>query len=150
MIVDNPLRARIEAFVRDVGEHVDQNYELVERVTPEERDRIQQRGYIHRVISHPEYLKTEILEVLETSWNARLQNGTVHSKARHWGRAASGFAHHLLKPKKMDQVDIEAAADLIVRMSRWHHTRNCNVWIRFRPYARRVVELTWGDIERFR
>jgi len=149
MMVDNPLKARIEAFVRNVREHVDQNYVLVEAATRQERQRIQERDYTYRVVSHPGHLKTEILEVLEASWNARLRDGVVHSKARHWGRAASGFAHYLLKPIEMEQVNIDAAADLVIRMSRWYHTTNCNLWIRFKPYARRVVELTWGNIERF-
>lgn len=149
MMVDNPLRAGIEAFVHDVGEHVDQNYVLVEAVTAQQFNRMQQRNYIRRVIDHSDNTKRKILEVLEASWDARIRHGRVHSKARHWGRAASGFAHYLLKPKDMEQVNVDAAADLVVRISRWRYTRNCNVWVRFRPYACRVVELALGEIEDF-
>ena len=146
MMVDNPLRARIEAFVDEVGEHVDQNYALVEAVTRQQLRHIQEMHYISRVIGHSDHRKGDILAVLEESWVARED----HSKARHWGRAASGFAHYLLKPKDMEHVHVKAATDLVVRISRWRHTRNCNVWVRFRPYACDVVELAWDEIEDFR
>ena len=51
-------------------------------------------------------------------------------------------------PIEMDQVQLDMAADVVVRVSRWYHTNpECGLWKRFIPYARSVVELVWENIE---
>lgn len=138
-MVEDPLRTRIEEFIRDVGE----DYEKVEGVTPEKLNEIQQNAYIRRIIGLPAQVKANILYVLEESWN-RNQN---HGHLRRWARATVGIAEYLLLPTEMSEVHIDKAADVVVRVSRWHHSNRSNLWIRFIPYACRVVELAWGDIE---
>jgi len=139
MIVDEPLKSRIERFLRNVGEP----YIKVENVSMEQRIYVKEH-YIHTIISLPDNVKMRILQFLEDSWNRNRNHGNV----RRWGRAARGIAEYLLMPIEMDQVQPDVAADVVVRVSRWYHTnRKCELWKRFIPYVSHVVELAWGDIE---
>jgi len=103
-----------------------------------------EKHYIPTIIGLVDDAKMEIMQVLEESWDRNQNHGLV----RWWGRAARGIAEYLLMPIEMDQVQLDIAADVVVRVSRWYHTnRKCGLWKRFIPYVSHVVELAWGDIE---
>lgn len=143
MIVGEPLKSRIERFLRNFSEP----YKKCENVSMKKRIYIE-KHYIPTIIHLGDNAKTKIMQALEESWNARIRNGVVHGNAIRWGGAARGIAEYLLMPKEMDQVQLDVAADVVVRVSRWYHTNSkCGLWKRFIPYARRVVELVWGDME---
>jgi hypothetical protein len=40
----------------------------------------------------------------------------------------------------------KTAISSIIRFSRWYHTKR-NFWKRFKPYAKQIGELLWGDME---
>lgn len=139
MTVGRPLKSRIDRFLRDVGEP----YVKVEQVCMAQRARVRDR-YIPAIIHLDDDAKARILQVLENSWN----NNRSHGNVRRWGRAARGIAEYLLMPTEMDQVEIDLAADVVVRVSRWYHTnRVVGLWKAFIPYVDDVVRLAWGDIE---
>ena len=143
MIVGEPLRSRIERFLQNFSE----TYKKCENVSMEKRIYVEKR-YIPTIIHLGDDAKMEIMQVLEESWNARIRNGVVHGNAIRWGGAARGIAEYLLMPIEMDQVQLDVAADVVVRVSRWCRTNSeCGLWKRFIPYASDVVELAWGDIE---
>ncbi len=139
MIVEEPLKSRIERFLQ----HVNEPYIKVENVSMEKRISVA-KHYIPIIIGLPDDVKMEIMQVLEESWDKNQNHGNV----RRWGRAARGIAEYLLMPIELDQVQLDVAADVVVRVSRWYHTNSeCGLWERFIPYASHVVELAWGDIE---
>jgi len=139
MIVGEPLKSRIERFFRNFSEP----YKKCENVSMEKRIYVEKR-YIPTIIHLGDDAKTRIMQVLEESWYENQDHGNVEK----WGGAARGIAEYLLMPKEMDQVQLDVAADVVVRVSRWYHTNSeCGLWKRFIPYARRVVELVWGDME---
>lgn len=139
MIVGEPLKSRIERFFRNFSEP----YKKCENVSMEKRIYVEKR-YIPTIIHLGDDAKTRIMQVLEESWYENQDHGNVEK----WGGAARGIAEYLLMPIEMDQVQLDVAADVVVRVSRWYHTNSeCGLWKRFIPYARRVVELVWGDME---
>ena len=139
MIVGEPLKSRIERFLR----HVSEPYIKVENVAMEQMIYVEEH-YIPTIIGLPDNVKMRIMQILEDSWDENQSHGNV----RRWGRAARGIAEYLLMPIKMDQVQIDVATDVVVRVSRWYHTNSeCGLWKRFIPYASHVVELAWGGIE---
>jgi len=139
MIVGEPLKSRIERFLQNFSGP----YKKVENVSMEKRIYVE-KHYIPTIIGLVDDAKMEIMQVLEESWDRNQNHGLV----RWWGRAARGIAEYLLMPIEMDQVQLDIAADVVVRVSRWYHTnRKCGLWKRFIPYVSHVVELAWGDIE---
>lgn len=138
-VVSPSLRERLLNFTQRVGEP----YSLVEKVSSG-GVRYIMNTYVPRIIALPEEEKTKILKALEESW---LHNQD-HAKVRHWGRAAIGTARFLLLPTTLDEIEAEPAVDVVVRVSRWHHTTGSNIWRRFQPTASFVVSRAWGDIER--
>jgi len=139
MIVGEPLKSRIERFLRNFSEP----YKKVENVSMEKRIYVEKR-YIPTIIHLGDDAKTRIMQVLEESWYENQNHGNVGK----WGGAARGIAEYLLMPIEMDQVQLDVAADVVVRVSRWYHTNSeCGLWKRFIPYASDVVELAWRDIE---
>lgn len=139
MIVGEPLKSRIERFLQNFSEL----YKKCENVSMEKRFHIEKR-YIPTIIHLGDDAKTRIMQVLEKSWYENQKHGNV----KKWRGVARGIAEYLLMPIEIDQVQIDMAADVVVRVSRWYHTnRECGLWKRFIPYASHVVELAWGDIE---
>jgi hypothetical protein len=139
MIVGEPLKSRIERFLRNFSEP----YKKVENVSMEKRIYVE-KHYIPTIIGLVDDTKMEIMQILEESWDKNQNHGNV----KRWGRAARGIVEYLLLPKEMNQVQLDVAADVVVRVSRWYHTnRKCGLWKRFIPYVSNVVELAWGDIE---
>ncbi len=139
MIVGEPLKSRIERFLRNFSEP----YKKVENVSMEKRIYVENH-YVPTIIGLVDDAKMEIMQVLEESWYENQDHGNV----KKWGGAARGIAEYLLMPKEMDQVQLDVAADVVVRVSRWYHTnRECGLWKRFISYASLVVELVWEDIE---
>ena len=139
MIVGEPLKSKIERFLR----HFSEPYKKVENVSMRKRGSIEE-SYIPTIIHLGDDTKTRIMQVLEKSWNDNQDHGNVEK----WGGAARGIAEYLLMPIEIDQVQIDVAADVVVRLSRWYHTNSeCGLWKRFIPYASHVVKLTWGNIE---
>ncbi len=139
MIVGEPLRFRIERFLQNFSEP----YKKCQNVSMKKRIDVEKR-YIPTIIHLVDDAKMEIMQVLEKSWYENQDHGNVQK----WGGAARGIAEYLLMPKEMDQVQLDVAADVVVRVSRWYHTNSeCGLWKRFIPYASDVVELAWGDIE---
>ena len=139
MIVGEPLRTRIEDFLRHVGEP----YIKVENVSDEQMEYIKEH-YIPRIIGLSENVKMSIMQILEDSWNSNRNHGNV----RRWIRAAIGIAKYLLMPIDMNQGQVDVAADVVVRVSRWYQTNEkCGLWKAFLPYVYDIVELAWGDME---
>ena len=139
MIVGEPLRSRIERFLQNFSGP----YKKVENVSMEKRIYVEKR-YIPTIIHLGDDAKTRTMQVLEESWYENQDHGNVEK----WGGAVRGIAEYLLMPIEMDQVQLDVAADVVVRISRWYHTNSeCGLWKRFIPYASHVVELVWGDIE---
>lgn len=139
MIVGNPLKSRIERFIQNFNG----SYETCENVSKEKRDYIE-KHYIPQIVRLDNGTRNKILQVLEDSWYKNQDHGNLCK----WSGAARGVAEYLLMPIKMDQVQMEVAGDVVVRISRWYHTnKNVGLWKRFIPYASEVVRLIWRDIE---
>jgi len=137
-VVSQQLRHRIEAFVSRVGEP----YVPVERVSAKGSEYVAQR-YLPTVVALPEKKKEEILKRLEESWRDNQDHGMI----RQWGRAASGAAKFLLLPTSISELQLDPAVDVVVRLSRWHHSSGSNIWRRFIPAATFVVREAWGEVE---
>jgi len=139
MIVGEPLKSKIERFLQ----HFSKPYKKVENVAMEKRIYVE-KHYIPTIIGLPDNSKMKIMQVLEESW----YDNQGHGNVERWGRAARGIAEYLLMPTEMDQVELDVAADVVVRVSRWYYTNSeCGLWKRFIPYASHIVGLVWGDIE---
>jgi hypothetical protein len=140
MIVCDPLKSRIERFLRNFSGA----YDKCENVSEEKKLYIE-KNYIPQVISLDNDTRNKIMQVLEDSWNKNQDHGNLYK----WCGAARGIAEFLLRPIEMDQVQLDMAVDVVVRISRWYHTNeNVGLWKRFVPYASDVVKLAWGDIEK--
>jgi DNA polymerase II small subunit/DNA polymerase delta subunit B len=140
MIVGEPLKSRIERFLQNFSER----YEKCEKVPKEKSDYVEQH-YIPQIVRLDNNTRNEIIQILEDSWNKNQDHGNLYK----WCGAARGVAEYLLMPIEMDQVQIDMAVDVVVRISRWYHTnKKCGLWKRFVPYASNVVKLVWGDIEK--
>jgi hypothetical protein len=137
-MVSDRLAQQIELFIQRVAEP----YVLVEAVSPEGEQHVLQQ-YVPRIIGMPEDEKLKILQRLDRGW----RDNQSHGRARDWGRASIGVARFLLEPTEIDEVQVPQAVDVVVRISRWHHTET-NLYQRFRPDASFVVRQVWGDIER--
>jgi hypothetical protein len=139
MIVGEPLKSRIERFLRNFSEP----YKKCQNVSMKKRIYIE-KHCIPTIIHLGDDAKMEIMQVLEKSWYDNQDHGNVQK----WGGAARGIAEYLLMPIEMDQVHLDVAADVVVRVSRWYRTNSeCGLWKRFIPYASDVVESAWVDIE---
>ena len=135
----------LREIIVDAGQfiqNVNEPYVKVEGVSENMANHIRQQ-YIPQIIGHSDDVKTKILSILEESWDRNRAHGNV----RRWGRAARGIAEYLLMPTEIGEIQIDVAADVVVRISRWFHTTENNLWKRFTPYASQVVHLAWGHIE---
>ncbi len=77
MIVGEPLKSRIERFLR----HVSEPYIKVENVAREQRIYVEEH-YIPTIIVLPDKVKMRIMQILEESWNRNRNHGNV----RRWRR----------------------------------------------------------------
>jgi hypothetical protein len=130
------LKKRLDEFIDKIGEP----YKKVEDVPDEDIESIYER-YVLPVMGLDESSRLKVLKVLEESRKLNLG----HGKIRQWSRLCAGLAH-LLKAQIDDPIDKEQAADIIVRLSRWHHSDG-RFYQRFVPWAKEVTALLFGDIE---
>lgn len=98
--------------------------------------------YINPILNLEDSTRLQILEIMDRS----LDENRNHGFWERWLWACIGIATYLLKYNSRNEIDDPTAADVIVRLSRWHHTRN-NFWIRFQLFADNIVNLIWIDIE---
>jgi hypothetical protein len=135
-MVSQRLRGRIREFLDRFGD----DYDLVEGVSVERGEQVLAE-YLRALLSLSEEARRRIIGVLEDSIATNGDHGRLDS----WRKAAIGMAK-LLEATHEEAVDRREAADVIVRVSRWYHDDN-NIYRRFVPAARVVVEVVWGRIE---
>ena len=141
-MVSDDLQNEIRAFISEVGEPLGVD---VEDPIPSAVTARVQSYYLPLALAHDESVKREVLQELRAAW----RENPNHGNRRRFGRAASNLAEYCLKPTDMRELNATAlphAIDVVVRISGWYHT-DSNLWLRFQPYARRVVQLLWGEIE---
>jgi len=145
-MVSEALRNRIRNFVeRWINEaqlhagHRRTNYIEVENVR--NVDYVIDR-YINSVLSLSEQSRDNLLDLI----NRSLDQNREHGFWERWLWACIGIAKYLLVHNDRNEVEDRKAADVIVRLSRWYHTRN-NFWTRFKPTASEIVNIIWSDIE---
>lgn len=142
-MVGPELRFDIQRFIDEVDELVGVD---VEKVTPAIQTRVT-RNYLPQALACNEQVRHGVLQELVAAW----RDNEDHGNRRRFGRATVNLAHFCLSRTDLRDFsgqELRHAVDSIVRISRWYHTDN-NLWIRFRPYARQVVEHLWGGIEVF-
>ncbi|MGB7760053.1 MAG: hypothetical protein WBL61_09500 [Bryobacteraceae bacterium] len=138
------MQREIEALIDEIGEPRGIDVQHPSRVA--QRDI--QRDYLPQALSCDERTKRRVLEEFRAAWRENEDN----DNRRRFGRAMVNLAEYCLKPTEIGELsqadDIRHAIDAVARISRWYHTNpKCNLWRRFRPYARQAVELLWGDIQ---
>jgi len=99
-------------------------------------------NYIDDVLNLNDSERERILDIMQSS----LSQNSYHKFWGRWFWVCIGIARYLLPYNLLNEINETKAADVIVRISRWRHTRN-NFWIRFKPYAQEIVSIIWGDIE---
>ncbi len=135
-MVSEALVQRIDAFIERMGEP----YKKVEDVPGSEVEGIHDR-YVLIVLKLDDEERIAVLDLLEKSYQA---NGG-HGKIRQWARLCVGMAS-LLQYKEGDPYNREEACDLIVRLSRWRHSKGM-FYQRFVPWAQQITALLFGDID---
>jgi hypothetical protein len=138
------VSAELQAAVVSLWGIMDESYSMEQGVSPNEANYLD-RTYIPEAIARTEDIKSTLVVTLVES----IHSNNDHGHIRRWNRAACGVARFLLLPTEIREVNLEYARDVVVRISGWYYTHN-NLWIRFLPTVRLVVQQLWGDIDRFR
>jgi hypothetical protein len=145
-----------DAQLQKVQQHIDQidePFKLTEQViTPSGRDYVLDK-YLAPYLALSEAEKEPVIDRLFQGWLAWGRKlGFDNREVRAWGRAVIG-AEYIICFTGIDEVtdagQLDLAADVLVRISRWFQTRGPS-WVQMRPHAEFLVQKVWGNIEDLR
>jgi hypothetical protein len=135
-MISEDLLHRIDDLIEKAG----QSYKKSQNVPFDEVDDLYKK-YVVRILNLDEGERLQILEIMEKSFKAN----SYHAQFSKWAGLCVGLAD-LLKHDENDFYDKSEAADIIVRLSRWHHTGGA-IYEDFVPYAKKITGFLYGGIE---
>jgi hypothetical protein len=136
-VVSAQFAVQIQSFVAEINEP----YVCVEDVSDDGIRAIYDQS-LRFAVSRDEQTKARVLELLQRSW----RENKDHARRRDWGRLAVGICTYLLLPSRVDESAAAEGADVLVRLARWNYSTSQNIYARFIPFAREVVDELFGDI----